>query len=200
MGSCMSKSNLNKNSVDKNVDPNINPNINPQYDDTYESGDGIEEETKHVDTDIEPEFYKRSSRLIPYSDDDPLEEKIKKIHIRWRMNRKNVIEYMRMLKFDKILQLSIANHLPPLEDLVYNSAQNLLDVLYQNGMPKSIFCQYWKVEANISAKKVVKRHIDLVFKFKKWKVEEQLSYVTEADLQLFEPYNAVFNTKTLIVK
>ena len=92
-------------------------------------------------------------RLIPYSDDDPLEEKIKKIHLRWRMTRKGVIEYMRMLKFDKILQLSIVSHLPPFENLVYNSAEELLNVLYQNEMPKTIFCQYWKVEAHISTKK-----------------------------------------------
>lgn len=196
MGSCMSKSNTN-NLVNID-DSNINPNHVNQYDSAYESG--MDEEIKHVDTDLEPEFFKQSSRLIPYSDDDPIDEKIRKIKLRWRMNRKNVIDYMRMLKMDKILQMSIANHLPPFDDLVYESSEDLLDVLYQNEIPKSIFCQYWKVEANISSRQIIKRHIDLVFKFKEWKVQEQLSYVNESDLELFEPYNAVFNTKTLIVK
>lgn len=190
----------NAKNIRKNTEDGIiNPEHVSKYNSDYESGN---EEIKHMDTDqdAEPEFFKQSSRLIPYSDDDPVEEKIKKIYLRWRMNRKNIIEYMRMLKFDKILQLSIANHLPPHDDIEYDEPQDLMDILYQNEIPKSIFCQYWKVEKIISSKQVIKRHIDLIFRFKKWKVEEQLSYVNESDLQLFEPYHPVFNTKTLIVK
>ena len=51
---------MSKSNIDKNVDPKIDPNINPQYGDAYEC-DGMEEEIKHADTDVEPQYYKRSS-------------------------------------------------------------------------------------------------------------------------------------------
>eukprot|EP01084_Bolivina_argentea_P109635 195970_1 len=99
------------------------------------------------------EEFRRTSRLIPYSDDDPLDVKIKKIHFRWRMNRRNLINYMNMLKFDSILQFSIANHLPPHDNATeYLTIDDLLGTLYQNGVQKSIFCQYWKMDKYISSR------------------------------------------------
>eukprot|EP01083_Nonionella_stella_P000030 87_1 len=145
------------------------------------------------------EEFRRTSRLIPYSDDDPLDVKIKKIHFRWRMNRRNLINYMNMLKFDSILQFSIANHLPPHDNATeYLTIDDLLGTLYQNGVQKSIFCQYWKMDKYISSRAIIEHHLQYVFTFKQWKVDEQLSYVNESDLMLFEPYNPVVNTKTII--
>eukprot|EP01084_Bolivina_argentea_P319193 553637_1 len=146
----------------------------------------------------EPHFIKRRSRLIPYSDDDPIDKKIEKIHIRWAMTFQNIIEYMSILKFDSILQISIKNHLPPNNNIIYESNQHLMDILIENNINKSIFCQYWKMEKYISSKQILQRHVNLIFKFKKWKVEEQLSYVNDSDLQLFETYNPIINTKTII--
>ena len=87
----------------------------------------------------------------------------------------------------------------PDDETEYNSIDHLIETLYENQLSKSIFCQYWKMEKYISSKQVLERHIEHLFKFKQWKVQEQLSYVNDSDLQLFEAYHPVMNTKTNIV-
>ena len=55
------------------------------------------------------------------------------------------------------------------------------------------------MEKFISSKSVLRRHLQLMFNFQSWKVQEQLSYVRESDLELFELYHPVLHTKSLIV-
>ena len=47
---------------------------------------------------------------------------------------------------------------------------------------------------------VIKRHIDYMFEFQQWKIAEQVSYVTNSDLTIFEPYNPIINSKHVLTK
>ena len=39
-----------------------------------------------------------------------------------------------------------------------------------------------------------------VFDFQQWKISEQVSYVTDSDLTIFEPYNPIINSKHVLAR
>lgn len=141
----------------------------------------------------------KSNVLIPYEEEDPLNEKIYKIRKRWQMNKNNFLTMMRDLKFNEILQMSIEICLVDDPNVHYTNCNEVMDHLIKSDIKRTIFWQYWKMDKIISCHSVIRQHLQYLFEFQKWKIDEQIAYIINDDLPFLAPYNPALNSKQLIV-
>lgn len=93
-----------------------------------------------VPIDIQSEVQSHADSLIPYSEDDPTDIKIVKIKERWRMNYRNILSFMKDLRFCFMICQSIESCLPQDDTYDYTSVESLMTTLNKNNISESCFC------------------------------------------------------------
>ena len=113
--------------------------------DREEQTDEDAESNPQSKIDIQSEIGTHADALIPYEEDDPVHVKITKIKDRWKMTARNMVSYMKDLKFCFMICQSIESCLPNDDYFVYNNVNQVMKTLHDNNIAQSCFCSCMSV-------------------------------------------------------